>query len=156
MEQSSGRLANDSHHTCGMQEILYKEGRMKIQLKELFQAKDVLQKIFNEPMEIKLSYRLSKISRKVESELKEINEQRLKLIDKYADEQKPEDVGKKPKQVSKRMEEFVSEFTAFLDTETDIDIQPIPFSLLQNIKLSANDLIAIEKFIEEDKDGKKN
>jgi len=156
MEQSSGRLANDSHHTCGMQEILYKEGRMKIQLKELFQAKDVLQKIFNEPMEIKLSYRLSKISRKVESELKEINEQRLKLIDKYADEQKPEDVGKKPKQVSKRMEEFVSEFTAFLDTETDIDIQPIPFTLLQNIKLSANDLNVIEKFIEEDKDGKKN
>ena len=129
---------------------------MKIQLKELFQAKDVLQKIFDEPMEIKLSYRLSKISRKVESELKEINEQRLKLIDKYADEQKPEDVGKKPKQVSKRMEEFVSEFIAFLDTETDIYIQPIPFSLLQNIKLSANDLNVIEKFIEEDKDGKKN
>ena len=58
--------------------------------------------------------------------------------------------------MSKRMEEFVKEFTAFLDTETDIDIQPIPFSLLQNIKLSANDLNVIEKFIEEDKDGKKN
>ena len=54
------------------------------------------------------------------------------------------------------MEEFVKEFTAFLDTETDIDIQPIPFSLLQNIKLSATDLNVIEKFIEEDKDGKKN
>lgn len=130
---------------------------MKIKLRDLFDAQKVLEKVFNEPMDIKLSYRLAKISKKITSELKDIDEQRIALIKKYADE--PTEEEKKinaPQKVTTKIEEFIKEFNALLDSEGDIDIQLIPFNLLllANIKLSSDELNVIESFIEEDKDAK--
>jgi len=123
---------------------------MKIKLRQLFEAREVFNRIFNEPLEVKLSYRISKISKKINSELKDIEMQRVSLIQKYADEQTKEEKEKKaPQRVTKRLDELVKEFEGFLNTEEEIDIQLIPFELLEHIKLSANDLNVIEIFIKE-------
>ena len=131
---------------------------MKIKLGKLQEAKGVFDKIFNEPMDIKLSYRLSKIANKINSELADIDKERIKLVEKYAD---PVEEGK-PKQVKEKMQEFIKDFTSLLDTEEELDIQLIPLDLLLNsgIKISSNDMAEIADFIEgevksEVKDGKK-
>jgi len=129
---------------------------MKVKLRDLFAAKDVFAKVFNEPIDIKLAYRFGKISKKINSEIEDIDKQRISLIGKYADEQTEDDIKKgKPKQVKEKLDKFMEEFNALLDVEENIDIQLIPFGLLlsSGIKLSTNELNAISQFIEEDKNG---
>jgi uncharacterized protein (UPF0248 family) len=129
---------------------------MRIKLRQLFEAREVFNKIFNEPLEVKLSYRISKISKKINSELKDIEMQRISLIQKYADEQTKEEKEKRtPQKVTKKLHELIKEFEAFLDTEEEIDIQPIPFELLTSLKLSANDLNEVAIFIKEGDDNAK-
>jgi len=122
---------------------------MKIKLGKLQEAKGIFDKIFNEPMDIKLSYRLGKIARKINSELADIDKERIKLVEKYAD---PVEEGK-PKQVKTNVREFIKDFTALLDTEEELDIQLIPLDLLLNsgIKISSNDMATIADFIEGEK-----
>ncbi len=119
---------------------------MKIKLGKLENAKDIFKKIFDEALEVKLSYRLGKIAKKINSELEDINKQRLVLVEKYAD---PVEAGK-PKQVKTKVEEFIKEYTTLLDTEEELDIQLIPLDLLLNsgIKISSNDMAEIADFIE--------
>ncbi|MBM3210603.1 hypothetical protein FJZ33_00165 [Candidatus Poribacteria bacterium] len=130
---------------------------MKIKLRDLFGARDIFKKIFNEPMNVKLSYRLSKISNKINSELMAIEKQRIALVEKYADFQTEEEKKKRaPKEVKEKLEDFIKEFDTLLETEEEIDIQPIPSDLLfaSDIKLSSNELDIIKNFIQEEKDEK--
>jgi len=57
---------------------------MKILLSELIQASRVFNtKVFNIPMEFKLSYRLIKLTKKINSEVTDFEKARNELIKKY-------------------------------------------------------------------------
>jgi len=121
---------------------------MKILLSELIQASRVFNtKVFNIPMEFKLSYRLIKLTKKINSEVTDFEKARNELIKKYG---KTDEKGitSVPKD---KIEEFSKELEPVLAEELKMDISLIPYNLLEKskIELSANDLIAIEKFIEE-------
>lgn len=118
---------------------------MKIKLAELQQVQQIFNKILNTPLDFKLSYRLGKITKKLVDEFKVIEDERMKLITKFGikDEKKgstsvPED----------KLEEFLKEFNAILDTEIDLEVALIPVDLIEGIKLSANEVSALEKFVE--------
>lgn len=126
---------------------------MKIKLSELYFARETLKKLFSEAVSVKLAYRLSRISKKVNAEMKLVEEQRNELVKKYADEQSEEDKKKNvPISVSpSKFDEFRKEFDELLDEEIDIDTYPVELDLLSEFKLSANDMSAIEKFVTETK-----
>ena len=118
---------------------------MKIILAELVNANGALNKIFNFPMEFKLSYRLIKIVKKINSELEKYEVLRKGIINKYGIKNEKGDVNVLPE----KMEEFSKEFGPFISKEIDLDITLIPFDLLSNsgIKISSNDLVILEKFV---------
>lgn len=120
---------------------------MKVKLQALFIAKPVFDKIFNTEVEAKTAYWLGKISSKLESHIKDIEAERLKLVEKYADDQTKEQKEKNVKSVGKKMKEFADDFGKFLEQEKELDIQPISFDLLSSVKLSANDFKSIEVFV---------
>ncbi len=124
---------------------------MEIKLIEIHNATKVLQKIINFPMEIKLSYRLTKITKKLQSEFKEAEKIRIGLVKKYGQEDKEKGGIGVPKE---NLEEFFKELDAALEKITVLDMDLIPFELLveSKINLSPADLVAIEKFIEKEKE----
>ena len=119
---------------------------MKISLKELFEAREGLNKILGISQDAKLSYRIRKIAGKVLFELKQMEETRQDLIKKFGE--KKEDGSY---QVVKALDKFQDEWKSFLETEIEFDVQLIPFECFESVRLSAFDVVLLEKFIEEPK-----
>ena len=71
---------------------------------------------------------------------------RIKLVEKYAGE--PSEDGEM-KVTDENKEKFQEDFTALLNEEAEIDFTPIPISELGDINLSTNDLLPLQKIIEE-------
>lgn len=109
-----------------------------------------LQTVMQERVELKLSYRMSKILRIINPELKKIEDKRNGLVEIYADTQTEEEIkDHKPKNVTVKVKEFMDEFNLFLGQEIELDIQKIPFELLdKNLKLSGEEFHAISDFVE--------
>jgi hypothetical protein len=124
---------------------------MEYKIVELVNATDAFNKIFGENKEknlnVKLVYKLTKIIRKMSVELKDFYSVKNTLIEKYGEKQ--EKGGFQVKQ--DQMPEFLKEITPLLEEKITVELQLIPFKLLEEsgIEISPNDFIMIEKFIED-------
>lgn len=130
---------------------------MKVKLLEIRDAGLLLVKILNNPIDVKLAYRINKIAKKFAEELKLIEEARVKLVnEKYGEKQKDKDGKELESKIvpQKNMEAFIKEWESFLDTETDLPVQKIPFECLEGIKISAIEMSTLVNFIEEPKEEK--
>jgi len=120
---------------------------MKILLQDIKSAEQAMTKILMTPMEFKLSYNIERILDKVVSQIKVMEDFRLKLVEKYGSKDKDNKLIVKPE----KYDAFDKEYRKYLSHESDIDIRMIPFELLEkaNIKLSPADMISLKKFIAE-------
>lgn len=120
---------------------------MKVKAKELLASSKILEKIFNSPMDkAKVAYALVKIKKSIDSELKNIDDTRIKLVDKYAEK----DESGKPKVEEKDgrsvfvltdPKAFDEAYNKFLDeTEVEIDTWKIPFEAVERLNLSVTEL----------------
>lgn len=117
---------------------------MKVKAREIWNVRTIFFKIMNTPQEAKLAYRIAKIMRKLDAELKTLDEQRNNLIKKYGEQKNRQMIVPEPK-----MPEFLAEFEKVLSDETEFDIQKIPVNLIDNIQITPADLLAIENYIED-------
>ena len=117
---------------------------MNLKLGDVRNSLDSLKKLLGTDLPVKVSYKLSKIVKKVNSEIKELEDKRIELIKQYG-ELKDEKIEVKPENLVL----FMSELQTLLDLEIDLDIQPIKLDELGDIKFSAVDLADLEKFIVE-------
>lgn len=117
---------------------------MKTSFKELKEAEQSFYRIIQTPLDFKLSYRMSKIAKRIVDTLKSIDKQRRELVEKYGE--KKEDNISVPE---KNIEAFQKEWNFYLEKEFDFDIQLIPYECIEqgNIKLSAMDWVLIGNFI---------
>ena len=126
---------------------------MKILLKELSEVNQSLIKILQKEMDIKLAYRMRKISGKIISELKHIEDEIGELRKKYGDKEKID--GKETGRIKvpeKNTEAFEKDVKTLLDVEVNLGAEIIPYECLEGMgKISPLDLANIEKFIEEPK-----
>ena len=129
---------------------------MKILLKDLSQVNQSLLKILQKEIDIKLAYRMRKISGKIVGELKHIEEEVNELRKKYGEKEKID--GKETNRITvpqKNVEAFEKDVNAMLEVEVNLGEELIPYECLEGMgKISPLDLANIEKFIEEPK-GKK-
>lgn len=114
---------------------------MELTIGELRGAQNPLLKILATEQPFKLSYRIRKITKKLEEEFRVIEETRLEMVKKFANGG--------PKVAEENMATFNQQFKEFCDTKVCLDIQPIPMELLEEIKLSPLEVMRLEKFIEE-------
>ena len=122
---------------------------MKITISDIGIAYKTLQKVRSNVTEFKLAYRIQKVMDKVASEMKRIDEFRNSLYKKYGekDEKNPNMVTIPPA----KEETFMKEMDEFLKDDTDLNIQQVPFELLDQskISLSPDEVSNISKFIAE-------
>ena len=118
---------------------------MKTTFKELRDAEQSFNRILQAPMDPKLSYRISKVAKKILDTLDSIDTHRKELINKYG-EKKENNTTAVPE---KNMKAFQDEWDAYLDKEFDFEIQLIPYECIEQggIKLSATDWALMGNFI---------
>jgi hypothetical protein len=106
-----------------------------------------LTRIFDCQLPIKTSLKIHKLNKILSEEFKIIEETRNELVKKYGEQLED---GASWKVKEENVDKFMGEFAELLKEETDINFEKIPVELLDNVKLSANELSLLENFIELD------
>lgn len=124
-----------------------------ITLKDIKTAEQALSQILMAKVDFKLAYRLQKISKKLISQMEKIEDQRLKLVSQFGEPEKDKD-GKETGRQSvpaNKHKEFNDTFTKFLEKPSDVDIEKIPYELMEQsgVKVSSADILALDKFLAE-------
>lgn len=115
---------------------------MKVTIKQILSARDVLSRLAERTLPVKQSYRLAKLVKVVNEEITVYNGERTKLCEQYGTLNKEKGVyefkGENRKKISDDLGVLESQ-------EADLDVKPIDIS---GLELSAQDIISIEPFIE--------
>jgi hypothetical protein len=112
---------------------------MKVSLFEIYSSVGVLNKLVDLPLPAKSSYKFVKIMRKFNDELKIMEEERQKMINKYGKEKDGtvtvEDENK---------DSFLKEFGELLETQIEVDWDPISVDALGDVELSVAEITKIQ------------
>ncbi|MGN1479854.1 MAG: hypothetical protein ACI4XH_08810 [Acutalibacteraceae bacterium] len=114
-------------------------------LKNLIMAKDALQKLAEQPLPVKQSYRLSKILKAVEPELEVFESERIKICEKFGKMNK----SKTSYDITDR-ENFEKEYEELVSQPVELDFKPINLFDCDDIKITAHDCKLLEPFLEVD------
>jgi hypothetical protein len=125
-----------------------------MKLKEISEAREILSKLLTNPIEAKLAYRLNKITNKILSELKTIEKDRIELVEKYVVQDPDTTVDGKEIKGQRRIPEdkisdFMTEFDAYLENECNLEIEKIPYDILNTLKVTPVEMSILANFIEE-------
>ena len=115
---------------------------VKINLGELKNISASLTKILSQDMPVLQAYRMTKLAKSADKELKVVEDLRIGLVKKYGETNEQGNV-----EVKGRMSEFITEFNELLSEEVEISFIPINIDDLGDIKLSPVDLMNIDMFL---------
>ena len=122
---------------------------IKTKLSNVVYSTSGLKKLVDKPLKAKTAYRIKRIMDAVTSENVHIEKARNALVLKYADKQTKEEIEKKePLTVKTKVKEFHKEFQQLLDEEIELNCNKIPFSDIENIELSVQDLVVLEPWFD--------
>ena len=119
----------------------------KVTLKQISAANQDLAKLVSLENDFPLARALAKMVQAFDTDVKLIDKQRTELFEKYAEE----NTEGKTEIAAEKVPEFIAELDKFLDTEVELDFQPIDEKLLEKIKLSAREYMALSPFLKEAK-----
>ncbi len=115
---------------------------MKVRLIDIYNSVSVLNKLVEEPLPTKTSFKLMKLLNILNAEVKLVEDQRVKLIKQYSMD------GTTVSEQNK--ENFIKEFTDFLNDEVEVQWEPVEIDNLgDNLKLSVADLSKIQYLFKE-------
>lgn len=115
--------------------------------KEVFDMMQILPKFCAEnKFPTKVAYRLSRIYKKIESEYKIFDEERIKLVKRHGKEAEPGQY-----QIpSDNLAEFNQEIRQLFDEIVEINFKPIPIDLLNEIELAPANFVILDKIFTEE------
>ena len=119
---------------------------MKITLGDLRDAKKALDILFNKELDITMAFKLSKLLKTVDRELKDLEEFRLKLVQKYGEQDKK---SRAFTVTEEKQVDFYAEFGKLLDSEISINFTKIPVKELDGMKITPSQIALLEPFIKE-------
>jgi len=101
---------------------------MKITMMRILGIKEDLDSLFMKDIPIKASWKISKFIRQVEAEYNDFEKNRVKIIDKYRDDE----IGKVP---TDDVGAFQKDMEDLLDVEVELEIDPIDIKELGEISV---------------------
>jgi len=110
---------------------------MKLELSRIRITEQVLSRLIDKEIPIKIGWKLSKIKTEISRELNLIEEQRIKLIQKHGIKDEKTGNYTVPKE---NTTSFFEEFNDFLKEEVEVKYDPIDINSLGDISLSTRDL----------------
>lgn len=114
-------------------------------MKDVVQAVPALQKLFEQDFPIKTSFAIGRLIRELNSELETYNQERSKLIYKYANKEENADGTFSFNEENAAL--FQKEVMELLETEIEINAEYISFELIENATITPNEAISLECFV---------
>lgn len=118
----------------------------RLEVRELLEAKTALQKLLNSDLPVRTSFKLSRLVRKINEELTDFETKKIELIKKYGKENDKKGI----EVTEENKEKFFNDMTEVLKVKIRFDVEPIALISLEGAKLSAVDMVVLEKFIKEE------
>lgn len=104
--------------------------------------------IYNKALPVKTSFALSRLVKKLSSELQTFEDERQKLIEKY--EGKISEDGSQYTFTPENMKEFSKEVSDLLACEIDVAFEPLTLESFGNVDLTPNDLLMIAPLMKDE------
>ena len=128
---------------------------MKIKLGELSTIIGSLNKLIDKEIPIKTSYKLSKLTRNLMNEYKIYEDNRMKLINKYAekDENGNIKINKEDNTImilNGNRDKFNNEFIELVNIEIELEFDKIKLDDLSDVMISPRDLLNLDFLFNED------
>ena len=119
---------------------------MKLTLFEVQRAQKAFQKVMNAELPARVAFRLCRMGKAIDAVYVDIEAQRASLVKKYGTATE-----KGITVDDENIDTFQGEFGELLEKETiDLNVEPLKLELLETLKLSAIDMMALEPFISEE------
>lgn len=114
---------------------------MKFALGEIRGMKDPLSNLVEKEIPIRAAWKLNRLIKTFDKELGEIEEFRVKLVQKLGESKEEGDI-----QVpDDKMDQFIKEFNELLNNEIETDFEPIDVDIFGDISISAKDMMVLDK-----------
>lgn len=122
----------------------------KVTASQVYEVSNVIGRLANSPLPIKIAYAFSKNIKAIKRELDELNILRQKFIDEYAErDEKGEIVMNSPVEVKLKEEtkkEFDEKFKEFLNMEVELEVHTVALNqfTMSNINLTPTEMSVLD------------
>lgn len=126
---------------------------MTVSIYDIISASSIFTKILKHEFTGKQSFMISRILRALNTETESFNKTREEVLKKYAE---LDDMGEMIVENSSvkiregEMEAFQNEINELLYADLEVDIKPIPIEWLDNVKLTPQETLILEPFVQFD------
>lgn len=124
---------------------------INVKLSELLDSTETLKKLSQKDFKAKLAWSISRLLKAAEQEIQEFNDTRMNLINKYGekgdDGQLVTDDKGNCRIVPENIQEFSNELNELINTEVEINANPIDIELLEDLEFTPTEMSQLEPFI---------
>lgn len=126
---------------------------MTVSIYDIISASSIFTKILKHEFTGKQSFMISRVLRALNTETESFNKTREEVLKKYAE---LDDMGEMIVENSSvkiregEMEAFQNEINELLYADLEVDIKPIPIEWLDNVKLTPQETLILEPFVQFD------
>lgn len=124
---------------------------INVKLSELLDSTETLKKLSQKDFKAKLAWSISRLLKAAEQEIQEFNDTRMNLINKYGekgdDGQLVTDDKGNCRIVPESIQEFSNELNELINTEVEINANPIDIELLEDLEFTPAEMSQLEPFI---------
>jgi lipoate-protein ligase A len=113
---------------------------VKVKLVDIYNSVPVMNKILETPLPASVSFQLSKLLKTLNDEMKSIEEQRIKLVEKYGNKSETQETVVS----EENKEKFLQEFSDLLNTEVEVTWHPLSSSKFDALQLSVNEMSRVQ------------
>lgn len=126
---------------------------IEIEMRDMLNSMEVLQKLSNKSLKTKVAFQLARIIREVNKEYELFQNSREKLIVKYAEQ----DENGQPKVneqnnyqiIPNKINEFNKEIQELLDSHIEINAEPIYIDDIEDLNFTPTEMMMLMSFIKE-------
>ncbi len=117
---------------------------MTLTIAQILDCKPGIERLLQATVPAATALRIARLAQKITAEHKTAYDEYTKLFERYG----ARDSAGNIKVPEARMEEFRRELEPFLATEISISVDRIPFSAIEQITMTANEIAAVEPFLQ--------
>lgn len=127
---------------------------IKVKMSQLLDSTETLKKLSNMQLKARLAFQIGRVLKAADSEITNFNEARMNLIKKYGEKDENGDLKTDEKGnctiPNESTEEFGHELNDLIETEVEINANPIKIADLENLDFTPSDMVGLEGFIDFD------
>ena len=125
---------------------------IKIKLNDVVNATETFNKIMQQSFKGSLAFKIARLARELDTEMKTFNEERQKIIQKYGNKDENGeliiDENGNIKFDNADIEEINQDFSSLLETELEINADKLPMDSIDNFEITPQEMLNIEVFFE--------